>query len=88
MQEQILDKLLLELDENKKQYHIAVEANSATEQSLTYTLRSFEAGRASIYDINTIKNNLIKAESEMIRSKYTVVFNQMMLRYQIYGTIN
>ena len=88
MQEQILDKLLLELDENKKQYHIAVEANSATEQSLTYTLRSFEAGRASIYDINTSKNNLIKAESEMIRSKYTVVFNQMMLRYQIYGTIN
>lgn len=88
IQAQILDKLLLEIDENKKQYHIAVEASGATEQSLSYTVRSFDAGRASIYDINTSKNNLIKAESERIRAKYTVAFNQMMLRYQIYGTIN
>ncbi len=87
-QQQVLDKLLLELDENRKQYGIAVEASTATEQSLDYTLRSFEAGKASIYDINTSKSNLIKAESEMIRSKYTIVFNQLMLRYQIYGTIN
>jgi len=87
-QQQILDKLLLELDENRKQYGIAVEASTATAQSLDYTLRSFEAGRASIYDVNTSKNNLIKAESETIRSKYNVVFNQLMLRYQIYGSIN
>ncbi|GEM_PF-232451 len=87
-QQQILDKLLLELDENRKQYGIAVEASTATAQSLDYTLRSFEAGKASIYDVNTSKSNLIKAESETIRSKYTVVFNQLMLRYQIYGSIN
>lgn len=87
-QQQVLDKLLLELDENRKQYGIAVEASTATEQSLDYTLRSFEAGKASIYEINTSKSNLIKAESEKIRSKYNVVFNQLMLRYQIYGTIN
>ncbi|PUV22179.1 MULTISPECIES: TolC family protein [Sphingobacterium] len=87
-QQHILDKLLLELDENRKQYGIAVEASTATEQSLDYTLRSFEAGKASIYDINTSKSNLIKAESEKIRSKYNVVFNQLLLRYQIYGTIN
>ncbi len=87
-QQQILDKLLLELEENKKQYGIAEEASRATAQSLDYTLRSFDAGKASIYDINTSKNNLIKAESEMIRSKYNVFFNQLMLRYQIYGTIN
>ncbi|QQT31947.1 TolC family protein [Sphingobacterium multivorum] len=88
IQGQILDKLLLELDENRKQYDIAVEASGATEESLTYSLRSFDAGRASIYDINTSKNNLIKAKSEMIRSRYTVIFNQMMLNYQIYGTLN
>lgn len=87
-QQQILDKLLLELDENRKQYGIAVEASTATAQSLDYTLRSFEAGKASIYDINTSKSNLIKAETEVIRSKYNVFFNQLMLRYQIYGTIN
>lgn len=87
-QQQILDKLLLELDENRKQYDIATEASTATAQSLDYTLRSFEAGKASIYDINTSKSNLIKAETEVIRSKYNVVFNQLMLRYQIYGTIN
>ncbi len=87
-QQQILDKLLLELDENRKQYDIATEASRATAQSLDYTLRSFEAGKASIYDINTSKSNLIKAETEVIRSKYNVFFNQLMLRYQIYGTIN
>ncbi|MCW8310721.1 TolC family protein [Sphingobacterium sp. InxBP1] len=87
-QQQILDKLLLELDENRKQYDIATEASTATAQSLDYTLRSFEAGKASIYDINTSKSNLIKAETEVIRSKYNVFFNQLMLRYQIYGTIN
>jgi len=87
-QQQILDKLLLELDENRKQYDIATEASTATTQSLDYTLRSFEAGKASIYDINTSKSNLIKAETEVIRSKYNVFFNQLMLRYQIYGTIN
>lgn len=87
-QQHILDKLLLELEENKKQYGIAVEASRATAQSLDYTLRSFEAGKVSIYDVNTSKSNLIKAESETIRSKYNVVFNKMMLHYQIYGTIN
>lgn len=87
-QQQILDKLFLELDENRTQYGIAVEANTATAQSLEYTLRSFEAGKASIYDVNTSKSNLIKAESETIRSRYNVVFNQLMLRYQIYGSIN
>ncbi len=87
-QQQILDKLLLELEENKKQYGIAVEASRATAQSLDYTLRSFEAGKVSIYDVNTSKSNLIKAESETIRSKYNVVFNKVMLHYQIYGTIN
>ncbi|WP_312365625.1 TolC family protein, partial [Sphingobacterium sp.] len=87
-QQQILDKLLFELEENKKQYGIAVEASRATAQSLDYTLRSFEAGKVSIYDVNTSKSNLIKAESETIRSKYNVVFNKMMLHYQIYGTIN
>lgn len=88
LHQQILDKLLLELEENKQLYTIAQEASAATGQSLMYTLRSFEAGKVSIYDINTSKNNLMKADTETIRAKYNVLFNQIMLQYQIYGDIN
>ncbi|ULT27337.1 TolC family protein [Sphingobacterium sp. E70] len=88
LHQQILDKLLLELEENKQLYTIALEASAATGQSLIYTLRSFEAGKVSIYDINTSKNNLMKADTETIRAKYNVLFNQIMLHYQIYGDIN
>ncbi|WP_293927137.1 TolC family protein [Sphingobacterium sp. UBA6320] len=86
-QVQILEKLQLDWIESKQQYEISTEAFAATQESLAYSKLSFMAGKASIYDINTSKNNLIKSESEMIRARYNSLFSLLMLHYQVSGDI-
>lgn len=87
-QMQMLQKLLIDYQENIKQYEISKEAFLATKESLKYSNLSFIAGKASIYDVNNIKNNLIKAESEMIRAKYNTLFSLLTYKYFITGNIN
>lgn len=86
-QVQILEKLHLDWVESKQQYEISTEAFAATKESLEYSKRSFMAGKASIYDINNSKNNLIKSESDMIRARYNTLFSLLMLHYQVSGAI-
>lgn len=84
---QILEKLHLDWKESKQQYEISTEAFAATKVSLEYSRLSFMAGKASIYDINTSKNNLIKSESDMIRARYSTLFSLLMLHYHASGDI-
>ncbi|WGQ13820.1 TolC family protein [Sphingobacterium faecium] len=86
-QVQILEKLNLDWIESKQQYDISTEAFAATKESLEYSRLSFMAGKASIYDINNSKNNLIKSESDMIRARYNTLFSLLMLHYQVSGAI-
>ncbi len=85
---QIIQKLQIDLEENNKQYEISKEAFLATKESLEYSQLSFIAGKASIYDVNNIKNNLIKTEAELIRSKYSKLFTALTLHYYITGSTN
>jgi len=86
-QVQILEKLNLDWIESKQQYDISTEAFAATKESLEYSRLSFMAGKASIYDINTSKNNLIKSEADMIRARYSTLFSLLMLHYHVSGDI-
>lgn len=85
---QMLQKIQIDCQENHKQYEISKEAFLATKESLEYSKLSFIAGKASIYDVNNIKNNLIKSEAEMIRSKYNALFSLLTHKYFITGNIN
>lgn len=88
LQMQIIHKIQVDGQENNKQYEISKEAVLATKESLEYSKLSFIAGKASIYDVNNIKNNLIKSEAEMIRAKYSTLFSLLTLNYYITGTTN
>ncbi|MCI0922097.1 TolC family protein [Sphingobacterium rhinopitheci] len=85
---QMLQKVVIDYQENIKQYEISKEAFLATKESLEYSNLSFIAGKVSIYDVNNIKNNLIKTEAEMIRAKYNTLFSLLTHKYFITGYIN
>lgn len=85
---QMLQKIRLDYQENHKQYEISKEAFLATKESLEYSNLSYIGGKASIYDVNNIKNNLIKSEAEMIRAKYNTLFSLLTHKYVITGKIN
>ncbi|MGM1430858.1 TolC family protein [Sphingobacterium lactis] len=85
---QMLQKIQIDYQENRKQYEISKEAFLATKESLEYSNLSFIAGKVSIYDVNNIKNNLIKSEAEMIRAKYNTLFSLLPHKYFITGNNN
>ncbi len=59
---------------NQKSLEAAQKAYNSTESR-------FKAGAASNYDMQQVKNNLIAAQSDMLRAKYTYVFRMKILDF-------
>lgn len=85
---QELQKQLLDLDNYQKQYKLATNVLEVTKKAFELSLKSYEAGRISIYDLNTSRSNLLTVESELIQTKYNTLFTQILILYQSTGDIN
>jgi outer membrane protein len=64
-----------------KMYDASKKALEAISISFEYTQKKFDLGLVNSVDFNTAKNNLIKAESELLRAKYDLIFKQKILEF-------
>jgi len=64
-----------------KKYIAAKKAEKASSESFKYTEQRFNVGLANTYDFNLSKNNLLRAQSEVIKSKYEYTFKLKILDF-------
>ncbi|HNV95918.1 MAG TPA: TolC family protein [Bacteroidales bacterium] len=64
-----------------KKYVAAKKAEKASSESFKYTEQRFNVGLANTYDYNLSKTNLMRAQSEVIKSKYEYTFKLKILDF-------
>jgi outer membrane protein len=64
-----------------KKYHATQKSVQSFTEAYNYTRARYDAGAATSLDYNTAKNNLAKAESDLLQAKYTYVFKLKVLDY-------
>jgi len=64
-----------------KKYHATLKSVTSLREAFNYTKEKFDVGAATALDYNTAKTNLVKAESDLLQSKYNYVFKIKVLDY-------
>lgn len=62
-------------------YHATKKTVEATQESFKYTEQKFNVGLLNSLDYNDAKNKLIKAESDLLQSKYDYIFKVKVLDF-------
>ncbi len=62
-------------------YEAAKESVRSNELSADFAQRSFDGGILNIYDLNTARNNLVIAQSQMVQAKYNFIFRLKVLDF-------
>lgn len=78
---QTIQRAYLDAVSSRKQYEADVKSVEALQESFTYTEERFNVGVVNTLDYNTAKNNLTRAESNLLRSKYDYIFKMMVLEF-------
>ena len=65
----------------EKQFQFAKKSAEALRESFSYTQQKFNEGMLNVYDHNDVKNNLIKAESDLLQAKYDYLFKLKILDF-------
>jgi len=66
---------------SSKAYDAATVSVEAQKKAFEYSKEKFSAGAVNTYDFNQAKNNLISAQSQLIRSKYDFMFKLRVLEF-------
>ena len=53
----------------------------SSQVAYNYSKESFEAGRATLLELNESKNRLFKSESEMLQAKYEYLYRVEVLNF-------
>lgn len=64
-----------------KKYNAANKALESIKESFRYTQQKFDVGMVSSFDYNAAKNNMLKAESDVLQAKYEYVFKSKILDF-------
>ena len=64
-----------------KKYNASQKAVDAIQESFKYTEQKFNVGMVNTNDYNTAKNQLIKAQSDLLQAKYEYVFKTKVLDF-------
>jgi len=70
-----------------RKYNAATKALASIQESFRYTQQKFDVGMVSSFDFNAAKNNLLKAESDVLQAKYEYVFKSKILDFYRGDTI-
>ncbi len=62
-------------------YRAAVAALAAAETAFAYEEQKAAAGRSTVFDFNDAKTRMEKAQSELVQSKFELVFRRKILDY-------
>lgn len=65
----------------REKYNAAIEAVNSYKESFHYTEQKFNVGIVNSVDYNISKNNLIKAESDLLQAKYSYIFSAKILDF-------
>lgn len=65
----------------KRQFDASEKSVRATEQAFQYAEQRYEVGMMNSLEFNTAANNLTRAKSELLRSKYDYIFKMKVLDF-------
>lgn len=65
----------------EQQYNAAEETFQSAQVAYDYSKESFNAGRATLLELNESKNRLFKSESEMLQAKYEYLYRLEVLNF-------
>ena len=92
MQELVLDNIRNSLrkeieqacqnaDAALQKYLTAIESWNADTETFRFTAELSKTGRATVYDYNNAKTDMERSESEMVQSKYELIFSRKILDF-------
>jgi len=64
-----------------KKYQASIKTVQSMQESFKYTKQKFKVGLVNSIEFNTAKNQLIKAESDLLQSKYEYIFKTKILEF-------
>lgn len=79
--QQNVQKAYFDANANYENYIAAVEAEQSTKLALDFAEKSYEAGRTTIYDLNTARNNFVNAQGSVSQAKYNYIFSMKLLNF-------
>jgi outer membrane protein len=68
-------------ESNYENYLAAREAEKSSKFALDFAEKSFAAGRATVYDLNSARNNYANAQGSVAQSKYNYLFSMKLLNF-------
>ncbi|MEJ2882706.1 TolC family protein [Pedobacter sp. GR22-6] len=80
---QEIEKMYFDYQAYMDQFNAAQDVLNSARTALSFTSKSFDAGKSSIYDLNVSRSNYLTAESEMLQAKYNGLFVSKMIRFYI-----
>ncbi|WKS96026.1 TolC family protein [Riemerella columbina] len=84
---QNIQKAIFDLEANYENHLSALEAEKSSKLALDFAEKSYAAGRATIYDLNTARNNYATAQGTTAQTKYNFIFSLKMLDFYKDGKI-
>ena len=79
--QQNVQRAYFDANANYENYLAALEAEKSTKLALEFAEKSYEAGRATIYDLNNARNNYINAQGSVSQAKYNFIFSTKLLNF-------
>ena len=64
-----------------KKYESSQKTLLTAQNSFEFAEKRYQAGIISIYDLNSTKNNVVRALSDLVRSKYNLLFSLKILNF-------
>ena len=74
-------------ENNFEVYKSAVEAEKSSKLALDFMEKSYQAGKSSIYDLNTARNNYVNAQGSAAQAKYNYLYQVKLLEFYAKGSL-
>lgn len=78
---QNVQRAQFDAESNYQNYITAKEVESSSRLSLDFAEKSFDAGRATIYEVNIARNNYANAQGSVAQAKYNYLFSLKLLNF-------
>ena len=78
---QNVQKAQFDAESNYEAYLAAIEAEKSSRLAIDFAEKSFAAGRATVYDLNSARNNFANAQGSVAQAKYNYLFSMKLLNF-------
>lgn len=78
---QNVQKAQFDAESNYESYVAASESEKSAKLALDFAEKSYNAGRTTIYDLNTARNNYANAQGSVAQAKYNYLFSLKLLNF-------